>query len=510
MQNIQDYLNENFLGLKYKNAIYNQRTNTLCVCFLYSPALFSLESDDVERLKTSLKNELKIANIDLKFEKSVINNEVIASHLYVDIKNKMPTLARTLNMVDINVKNVGGNDISVTIALPDNIRKFAEETNKAQEIKTMLEKQHFCTASVGFINKEITDSTDAIEKNKEFINSTITPTQTVMYNITDKINVVGKNNYNTALDFTAVKDPIKDIVICGKIRFIEQKKYNKKIVKDGNETTEERPFFTIGIAEKDKMMYTSIFCRAEDVESLSKLKAGDSIALRGQFREYQEKLSFTANEICLCTYSQMKDNIIYKTANKDYHIIKPQPFEDNTQVDLFGENDIKNDKLKGDYVVFDIETTGLSWENDEIIEIGAVKLHDDQIISTFNALIKPSRPIPEEITKLTGIDNDMVANCETINNIMPDFYKYCEGATLVGHNCEDFDFKFVDKAAKKLLYKFDNPRKDTLIIARATVRGVNNYKLGTLVSHFNIPLVNAHRAWADALATARLFIKIYQ
>ena len=78
MQNIQDYLNENFLGLKYKNAIYNQRTNTLCVCFLYSPALFSLESDDVERLKTSLKNELKIANIDLKFEKSVINNEVIA------------------------------------------------------------------------------------------------------------------------------------------------------------------------------------------------------------------------------------------------------------------------------------------------------------------------------------------------------------------------------------------------------------------------------------------------
>ena len=137
MQNIQDYLNENFLGLKYKNAIYNQRTNTLCVCFLYSPALFSLESDDVERLKTSLKNELKIANIDLKFEKSVINNEVIASHLYVDIKNKMPTLARTLNMVDINVKNVGVNDISVTIALPDNIRKFAEETNKAQEIKTM-------------------------------------------------------------------------------------------------------------------------------------------------------------------------------------------------------------------------------------------------------------------------------------------------------------------------------------------------------------------------------------
>ena len=103
----------------------------------------------------------------------------------------------------------------------------------------------------------------------------------------------------------------------------------------------------------------------------------------------------------------------------------------------------------------------------------------------------------------------MLAECETINNVLPDFYKYCHGATLVGHNLEDFDFKFIEKVAKKQLFNFDNQRLDTLIIARNNVKGVSNYKLGTLVNHFNIPLVNAHRAWADALATAKLFIKIF-
>ncbi|MFQ6772849.1 MAG: PolC-type DNA polymerase III [Clostridia bacterium] len=510
MQNIQDYLDEKYQGLKYKNAIYDRRTNKLCICFLYSSGLFSNETADIDKLKRDLINDLNLPELEIKLEKSTLTADVIATHLYMDIKNKIPSLARTLNMSDINVKSMGGKDISVTIALPDVTKKYAEETEKSREIKAILEKQYFCNASVGFVDKgTLDDNSNAIEKHREFMQSSQTPTQNIVYNLTNKINVVGKNNYSTAIDFTSVKEPIKDIVICGQVKFVEQRKFNKKIVKDGVETTEERPYFTISISERGKIMYVSIFCRAEDVESLSKLKAGDKVAMRGQFKEYQGKLSFTANEMCLCEFETYEDKIIYKSVNKDYHIVTPEPFVDNTQVDIFGENEIKNDKMKGEYVVFDIETSGLSPETDEIIEIGAVKIQDDKIVSTFSVLIKPSFPVSEEITNLTGISNEMLENCESINNVMPDFYKYCHGATLVGHNLEDFDFKFVDKTAKKLLYNFDNPRMDTLIMARNTVRGVSNYKLGTLVNHFNIPLVNAHRAWADALATAKLFIKIY-
>jgi len=163
----------------------------------------------------------------------------------------------------------------------------------------------------------------------------------------------------------------------------------------------------------------------------------------------------------------------------------------------------------GEYVVFDVETTGLDSAKDEIIEIGACKIKNGKIIDVFSTFVKPNRKIPTEITELTGITDEMVADAPTINYVLPDFYKFCCGATIVAHNLT-FDMGFIHNVAKRFSYNFNHNTMDTLEMARKKIGGLKNYKLGTIVDHLGIVLENAHRAVNDATATAKVFIKLMQ
>jgi len=101
----------------------------------------------------------------------------------------------------------------------------------------------------------------------------------------------------------------------------------------------------------------------------------------------------------------------------------------------------------------------------------------------------------------------MVENAPTINYVMPDFYKFCNNATLVAHNIA-FDISFIHNISKKLSYNFDHEQMDTMIISRQKLPGLKNYKLGTIVEKLGVVLDNAHRAINDATATAKVFIKL--
>ena len=170
----------------------------------------------------------------------------------------------------------------------------------------------------------------------------------------------------------------------------------------------------------------------------------------------------------------------------------------------------RRDKFfEGTYVVFDVETTGLEAKKDEIIEIGACKVKNGQIEEIFSTFVKPTKHIPREITELTGINDEMVKDSPTINYVMPDFYKFCDGATLVAHNIQ-FDIGFIRNLGEKLSYNFNHQLMDTLEMAKAKLPGLRNYKLGTIVERLNITLDNAHRAIHDATATAKVFIKLMQ
>ena len=160
-----------------------------------------------------------------------------------------------------------------------------------------------------------------------------------------------------------------------------------------------------------------------------------------------------------------------------------------------------------EFVVFDIETTGLSPATEKITEIGAVKIKGGQIVDSFNTFVNPGKPIPQKIVELTGITDAMVEDAQPISVVLPEFYEFIGDATLVAHNA-GFDTSFIKNEAKENGMKFDFCYIDSLELSRALVEGVKNYKLDTLTKHFKVKLENHHRACDDATATAHVFLKL--
>jgi DNA polymerase III epsilon subunit family exonuclease len=177
------------------------------------------------------------------------------------------------------------------------------------------------------------------------------------------------------------------------------------------------------------------------------------------------------------------------------------------------ENIPRSEKLenlnldKFTYVVFDIETTGLDFALNKIIEIGAVKLKNGEITETFSQLIDPMVFLPSKIIELTGITEDDLKGKPAIEKVLPQFYEFCKNSVLVGHNIIDFDMKFIDISAKNLNIRFDNKRVDTLLLARKYLR-LPNYKLATVAQHLGVELINAHRAMNDVRACAEVFKRL--
>lgn len=175
--------------------------------------------------------------------------------------------------------------------------------------------------------------------------------------------------------------------------------------------------------------------------------------------------------------------------------------------------DIIYKPLKGEikdftYVVFDFETTGLNSRNDEIIEIGAVKLKKGKIVDTFSSFVRPHNPVPANITKLTGITQEMVQDAPTIEEIIDSFMEFIGDAVLVAHNAS-FDYSFLKSALKKTGRPYpDNPVLDTLALSRALYPEFKNHRLNTLCAELGISLENHHRAVDDTRATAELLRKM--
>ena len=156
------------------------------------------------------------------------------------------------------------------------------------------------------------------------------------------------------------------------------------------------------------------------------------------------------------------------------------------------------------YIAFDLETTGLDVETEEIIEIGAVKVKDGKVVDRFMEFIKPEKAITAAITNITGITNEMVATARSAEAVIKDFVSFCEDYVLVGHNIQ-FDYKFSKRFAAKFGLPFEKKGIDTLKIARVVHKDMESKSLGTLCEHYQIVNPAAHRAYYDALATAKLY-----
>src|SRR3712207_1714935 len=166
---------------------------------------------------------------------------------------------------------------------------------------------------------------------------------------------------------------------------------------------------------------------------------------------------------------------------------------------------VKGQTINNTFVVFDLETTGFSSEYDKIIEIGAVKIKNGNIIDSFSTFINPEIKIPYNITELTSITNDDVKNADTIDNVLPKFIEFCKDSVLVAHNA-NFDMSFIRKNCNDLSIDINYTVMDTVPLAKFLFPELKRYKLNTIAKHLGVSLENHHRAVDDAKATADILL----
>ncbi|MDE6598195.1 MAG: ribonuclease H-like domain-containing protein [Clostridia bacterium] len=316
----------------------------------------------------------------------------------------------------------------------------------------------------------------------------------------------GTEKQDTAVYLSDINFESEKVVVCGRIEDIRERTYK-------NAKGVEKVYLNFTLSDSTATMRVTYFTRQKSIDKIRALKIGDSIVCTGKTELYNGDIRFTVNVI---DYGTTPEGFVHekrasKPVPKYYTTVKPQPYTDISQTDMFTDTSVP-DCLKGKtFVVFDLETTGLnsaptSGNMDKIIEIGAFKIKDGVIAESFTTFINPQKKLSEEIINLTGITEEMVANAPTSDEVMPDFFKFCDGSILVGHNIAGFDFKFVEYYCARIGYMPERKLIDTIPLSQELLF-LSNYKLNTVADKFGITF-NHHRAIDDALVTAKIFIEL--
>lgn len=163
-------------------------------------------------------------------------------------------------------------------------------------------------------------------------------------------------------------------------------------------------------------------------------------------------------------------------------------------------------KYVENYVIFDLETTGISTKDDAIIEISAIKVEGHRPKEEFSTLVNPLRHIPAEASRVNGITDEMVREALPLKEVLPEFLSFIGGEILVGHNIHTFDLVFLKQAVKELLNKeLENDYIDTLSMARSCLPELNRHRLVDVAAYFSIATGGAHRALNDCVMNQKCY-----
>lgn len=159
-----------------------------------------------------------------------------------------------------------------------------------------------------------------------------------------------------------------------------------------------------------------------------------------------------------------------------------------------------------DYVVFDLETTGVSPYNDEVIEISAVKARKGKVVEEFSELVNPKRTIPFAASRVNNITDDMVSDAPFFDEVLRHFLEFVGEDVLVGHNIQSFDMKFIYRDCERYFHQLiTNDYVDTLILAKRCFPEWRHRRLGDLANYYGISTQGAHRALVDCRMNQRVF-----
>ncbi len=159
-----------------------------------------------------------------------------------------------------------------------------------------------------------------------------------------------------------------------------------------------------------------------------------------------------------------------------------------------------------DYVLFDLETTGLDTVNDQIVEISALKVAGGKIVDEYSTLVNPGIHIPYQASCINGITDDMVKDAPTVEEAIRGFKLFAGDEVLIGHNIIRFDMAFITRDVRMYLGKnMDNELVDTVILSRRLLPELDRHSLEALAAHYNVSYEGAHRALADCYINMKVY-----
>jgi len=169
------------------------------------------------------------------------------------------------------------------------------------------------------------------------------------------------------------------------------------------------------------------------------------------------------------------------------------------------------DREVSDYVVFDLETTGISPQNDKIIEISAIKVEAGKAVDEFNTLVNPMCHIPSGASYVNGITDSMVKDSPTIDEVMPKFIEFIGDMVLLGHNIHGFDMAFILRESSNCMGLIpDNDYVDTLPVSKKCLPQLAHHRMTDLAQHYGISSDGAHRALNDCRMTWMVYERLKQ
>ena len=436
--------------------------------------------------------------INLNVQKSIADEALIKNAILAFIA-KQTLLSIFIQKEDISIL-IDKNNVICQFHCTESEYAYMQNNNKLlEELKMHLSSQFCNNFQIECIQTTKKQNVMPIvqEMDEEDVDEQKVRTFTIEnFEVIDKKDIEQQATYIEDCTFIA-----ENLTICGEI--IDIKLCVSKA---------EKEYLRLTINDKSATMQTCYFFKKRTKEDIQKLQIGDFIVCTGKNEIFNNTLSFTTQYINKGSYPQNFVPIARKgrSVPVNYKIVHPEKIVDYNQMDLFQKEFLPKEFVENTFVVFDIETTGLvndplTGKMDTVTEIGAVKIVGAEITEKFSVLIDPKRKLDPKIIEITGITDEMLVGQPTIDKVVGDFYKFCHGAVLVAHNIP-FDFKFMKYYCEQEHFVLENRRIDTVTFAQE-VLSLSNYKLNTIASHFNITF-NHHRAFDDALTTAKIFIEL--
>lgn len=492
LKNIDDTLGD----VRLKHVYYTVSTNEIevrCVSDVAVPV------SGVEFIKKSIQDELPIGvKVAVKVEKAIVDAVTAKRSVLKYISDNHHSVAHTLTENSVKIICAGKitkYDVCLTPDIADYFTRFSvlEKTDDA------LSRQ-FSSDFSGSIRRVSQVEEMLPEYKVEVVyESDSEKQQARRLKVLDVTKFCDSEEYDTAYYIEDAKDMQGDVIFAGYVQKVERRE-----AKNG------RPFFVITIDDKTGTVSGKFFTGDQNkIKKIDKLSEGSIIIMRGVNELYNDRISLTIKgfNLCMLPEGYTPEEKPSKTAPENYTYVFPEKAEIIKQGDIFTKYEGPSQcLLDKEFTVVDIETTGLNVFEDKVIEIGAVKISNGEVVSSFQVLINPGIPISEKSVDLTGINDEMVADCHTIDEVYPDFFKYLGDSVFIAHN-SDFDFRFLKNVGKKCGYVLNNDVIDTVALSREVLPGMKNYKLNTLCDRFGI-VFRHHRALADAFATAELFLEL--